>query len=603
MNIKLSAMKKKLLLTAFALILFTAVNAQSAKLVYTVNVKDSGDDRFRVTLEVAGLDQMNDVYQFASTAPGTYQTMNIGRFVHDFKAYTKKGKEVAVTKLGENQYQLSDPKKVKKITYTISETWDTPVDKNVIYKMCGTSIEKDHVLINGQCVFGYPKGMQSEPLEIKLEYPSEWLVGTALAKTKTGNYYADNYDKIVDSPILLGRLTKATTTVGGAPVEIYTYSKTDLIKSENLLASMSEMLKSAEAFVVKLPVDRYTFLFHFENESWGAWEHSYSSEYVFEEQPYSEEYGKLITSTAAHEFFHVITPLNIHSELIENFDFVTPTASEHLWLYEGTTEWASDFMQLRYGLMDLNTLFSELKQKLDADSHYDPSCSLSKLSLTSFSDEGQKQYGNIYMRGALVAGLLDIRLLELSNGKKGLREVVLELSKKYGPKNSFPEKDMFQIFTQMTYPEIADFFNKYVQNATELPIAEYYAKLGIKYTPEIKTGRKTRYLGMGFSVPDGKIRFSSLDEQLKTYGLMVGDELLAINGTAVSLQNGQEVIMKLSQQPIDTEYDVKVKRGTEEVNVKCKILSKEEVLEHVFEIDSASTEKQIALRNAWLKNL
>lgn len=595
-------MRKILSITAFV-ILTTVTFAQTAKLVYTVNMKNSSDDRFRVSLDVAGLDQANDIYQFAATAPGTYQTMNIGRFVHDFKAFDKKGKEVAVTRLSENQYQFSDPKKVKKITYQISETWDTPVDKNVIYKMCGTSIEKDHVLINGQCVFGYPKGMQNEALEIKLEYPSEWLVGTALTKNNSGYYYAENYDKIVDSPILLGRLTKASTVVGGAPVEIYTYSKTDLIKSENLLASMSEMLKSAEAFVVKLPVDRYTFLFHFENESWGAWEHSYSSEYVFEEHPYSEEYGKVITSTAAHEFFHVITPLNIHSELIENFNFVTPTASEHLWLYEGTTEWASDFMQLRYGLMDLPTLFDELKQKLVADAHYDRSYSLSKLSLTSFSDEGQKQYGNIYMRGALVAGLLDIRLLELSNGKRGLREVILELSTKYGQKNSFPEKDMFKLFTQMTYPEIADFFNLYVQNSNPLPIGEYYAKLGIKYTPEIKTGEKSGFLGMGFNVPDGKIRFSSLDDQLKAAGLAIGDELSGINGTPINLQNAQKVITKLSQQPVDSEYEVKVLRGTEERVVKCKILSKEVVLEHVFEIDPAASEKQVALRNAWLKNL
>jgi predicted metalloprotease with PDZ domain len=596
-------MRKIIATSTFTLMLLTAVFAQSSKLKYTVNLKESGDDRFRVTLDVSGFDDSNDIYQFASTAPGTYQTMNIGRFVKDFKAFDKKGKEISVVQIGENQYQLSEPKKVKKITYQIAETWDTPVDKNVVYKMCGSSIEKDHVLVNGHCVFGYPKGMQNAPLEIKLEYPAEWQVGTALSKNNEGYYYAENYDKIVDSPILLGRLSKASTTLNGATIEIYTYSKTDLIKSQDLLNSMSEMLKSAEAFVVKLPVDRYTFLFHFEDESWGAWEHSYSSEYVFKEQPYTEDYGKRITSTAAHEFFHIITPLNIHSEIIEHFNFVTPTASEHLWLYEGTTEWASDLMQLRYGLMDLPTFFGQLREKLLADSQYDPTYSLSKLALTSFSDEGQKQYGNIYMRGALVAGLLDIRLLELSGGTKGLREVILELSKKYGTQNSFPEKDIFRIFTQITYPEITDFFNKYVQNANPLPIAEYYAKLGIKYIPETKTGNKISSLGMGFGVTDGKIRFTSLREELKTFGLMVDDELLAINGTTVSLQNGQAVLMGLNKQPIDTDYEVTVKRSEEEVTVKCKVLAKDEIIQHAFEVDPSASEKQTALRNAWLKNL
>ena len=46
--------------------------------------------------------------------------------------------------------------------------------------MGGSSIEKDNVLINGQCVFGYFHGMQSEPVYVKIDYPKDWLAGTAL---------------------------------------------------------------------------------------------------------------------------------------------------------------------------------------------------------------------------------------------------------------------------------------------------------------------------------------------------------------------------------------------------------------------------------------
>ncbi|MFN3317076.1 MAG: hypothetical protein ACK40K_09710 [Raineya sp.] len=198
--------------------------------------------------------------------------------------------------------------------------------------------------------------------------------------------------------------------------------------------------------------------------------------------------AKSITSTAAHEFFHIITPLNIHSEIIENFNFVTPTASEHLWLYEGTTEWASDFMQFRGGMITLEELFQELGTKiLVNERRFDPKYSLSQISLTSYTPEGQKQYGNIYMRGALVAGLLDIRLLELSKGQRGYREVINELAKEYGANKSFPEKEWFEIFTKKTYPEIADFFNRYVKNAEPLPLEEYYAKIGILYDKSKKT--------------------------------------------------------------------------------------------------------------------
>jgi predicted metalloprotease with PDZ domain len=188
-----------------------------------------------------------------------------------------------------------------------------------------------------------------------------------------------------------------------------------------------------------------------------------------------------VKDIAAHEFFHVVTPLNIHSEIIEHFNFVTPVASQHLWLYEGTTEWAAHMMQLRAGIKSPEAYLNTIIQKMRIDrSRFDTAYSLRELSLTSYSDSGQKQYGNIYMRGALVAGLLDIRLLELSHGQRGLEDLIQQLTRKYGKHRAFPEATLVDTLVAMTYPEIGDFFNRYVWHAELLPIKEYYGKLGIR---------------------------------------------------------------------------------------------------------------------------
>ncbi|MEO9803735.1 MAG: peptidase [Reichenbachiella sp.] len=481
---------KKLFTTSWLIVGVVLLSCgQEATLNYSINLNDRSDDEFKVTLDVEGLSNENDIYQFAATAPGTYQTMNVGRFVRTFKAYDKKGKEIATEKMSENQWKLSEPKKIKKLEYTIAETWDTPENGMKFYKMCGTSMEDDHVLFNAHCVIGYPKGLQSEPLTLALDYPENWNIGTALSKNDKGAYYAQSFDHAVDSPILMGRLTEASADFNGTKVELYTYSKTDKIKSADLLESMSAMLEAANKFVVEFPVDRYTFLFHFEDHNAGAWEHSYSSEYVYIEDDYAVDGGAKITSTAAHEFFHIITPLNIHSEIIEQFNFVTPTPSNHLWLYEATTEWASDMMQVRGGIMTVDDLLGQLRYKLRVDAGYfDSNYSLVKLAETSFSPEGQKQYSNIYYKGAVIINMLDILLLEKSDGKRGLREVVNELSKKYGPERAFPEADFFDIFVEMTYPEVADFFDNYIKQAKPLPLEEYYAKVGVKYSAEKTVG-------------------------------------------------------------------------------------------------------------------
>ena len=468
---------------ALSLLLFLAGSAaaQRSPIGYAIDVTDRADDRFEVTAWVSGLTPDNAVYQFAATAPGTYQVMDIGRFVRSFEAFDATGKPVSVERVSVNQWKLGDAPRVRTIRYSIAETWDTKVDRHEVYLMCGTSIEQDHVLINPHAVIGYPTSMQARPIRLRVEYPAGWKVGTALERDRGGAYLAEDYDHLVDSPILLGRLSEARTRVTGVPVQIFTYSKTDRIRSAQLLGAMDGMLQAAGRFLGKLPVDRYTFLFHFEDRPAGAWEHSLSSEYVLQESEFTDSVGRYVTDIAAHEFFHVVTPLNIHSEIIEHFNFVTPVPSQHLWLYEGTTEWAAHAMQLRSGLKSPEEYLEKVIQKMRIDrANFDSTYSLRDLALTSYSDSGQAQYANIYLRGALTAGLLDIRLLELSGGSRGLQDLIAELTHKYGKRRAFPEATLVDTLVAMTYPEIRDFFDRYVWESERLPIAEYYGKLGIR---------------------------------------------------------------------------------------------------------------------------
>ena len=195
---------------------------QQSALGYAIDLNDRADDSFKVTAWVGGLTDANAIYQFAATAPGTYQVMDIGRYVRRFEAFDSAGRAVPVDRVSVNQWKLSDPARVRTLRYAISETWDTPVDQHQVYLMCGTSIERDHVLINPHAVIGYPSGMQTRPIRLRLAYPAGWKLGTALKRDRSGAYLAEDFDQLVDSPILLGPLTEARTRVTGVPVEIYT---------------------------------------------------------------------------------------------------------------------------------------------------------------------------------------------------------------------------------------------------------------------------------------------------------------------------------------------------------------------------------------------
>ena len=579
-----------------------ASSSASREILYVVDVSDRSDDVFRVTMSVE-LDPENEFYQFASTAPGTYQVMDIGRYVRSFQAFDAAGRLVPSEQISTNRWAFENPDDVSVVRYEIAETWDTPVEEHPVYMMAGSSIEEDHVFINGQTVFGFPAGLQDAPLRIRFNYPASWTVGTALARGDDGLYYADNYDHVVDSPVLMGRLTFAELDVSGTDVEIYTYSKTDKVESGAILDAVRDILFASDQFLGNLPVDRYAFLFHFEDVSMGAWEHSFSSAYVYAEDQFDMAIQQSIPSVVAHEFFHIVTPLNIHSEIIEEFNFSEPVPSQHLWLYEGTTEWAANMLQLRGGLIDLENYLARLRMKLTVDDRFDSSYSLRKLSLTSYADEGQRQYGNIYMRGAVVAGLLDIRLLELSEGTEGLRELLVELSNKYGPDRPFDEATFFDEIAAMTYPQIRDFFDKYVVEANPLPIADYYAKVGITYHPFVETGEMEATAGMTLNVVEGKIVITGVEEETAECGFQAGDELIGFNGQEVTMATIQRHAAEWNQLAADVSYELTVRRAGEEIGVECSKFSRPRVDRHVFEPNPDATPEQIELRAAWIRNL
>jgi predicted metalloprotease with PDZ domain len=577
--------------------------AELEPLAYTVDLTDRTDDTFKVRLRVDDLAAANAVYQFASTAPGTYQVMDIGRFVRSFEAVDSSGAVIPSERVSTNQWRISRPEDVVEIRYELAETWDTPVDENPVYLMCGTSIEDDHVQINGQAVFGYPTGMQARPLSIELLRPEGWIVGTALDTNAAGRYLADDYDQVVDSPILTGVLSLASLDVRGTDVDIFTYSKTHAVESERILAAVSDILNAAGDFLGELPVDRYAFLFHFEDASMGAWEHSYSSTYTFAESDFEALLPEEIPSVVAHEFLHIVTPLNIHSEIIEQFNFVTPTPSEHVWLYEGTTEWMAQISQVRGGVIDGEAYLARLSDKLRANDGFDPQWSISDMSLKSYSAKGQREWGNIYQRGAIVAGLLDLEILSRSQGRRGLREVILELADKYGPDAAFDETGFFDEIAAMTYPEIRPFFERYVRDTRPLPLREVFAPVGVEYVTEVGTGEMVASFGVQVGAQGDRLAFVGVGDVAAECGLATGDVLLSLDDADVTLATAQQAFARLHALGADEPFDLRVRRGDAEVEMTCAKKLIERVERHVLRFDPDATPEQLALREAWLTNL
>ena len=565
---------------------------------YHVTYNKNNDDMFYVTVSVNGLKENDNIYNFAATAPGTYRNLNFGEFVKTFKAYDENGNEIKTDKISTNRYQFEMPTKVRKIEYIIDDTFES----SPIFPMGGTSISDNYIFINTFGILGYFENRQSESSTLKVKIPEGWEIGTALNKKSSNVFIANSYDHLADSPLLLGKLSTAKFNVEGIDVELFVYSTTNQLNADSILEASKNVLVSARKFMGFNAAPRYSFLMVYLGQSdmtgakfrgFGALEHKLSSAYVLPEGMQMQR----ITDIMAHEFFHVITPLNIHSEVIAKYNFAKPTASEHLWLYEGVTEWASDIMQLRNGLFGMEDFLQKISTKMQNNDRYDKNYSLSKMSLESFTPKGGSQFGNIYEKGSLVATLLDIRLLELSNGKKGLRELLIELSKKYGKDRAFDDKTFFDEFVKMTYPQIRDFIDNYIRGTKELPMKEYFAKMGYEYIKERPSKNPAPQIDVSFGVKDGQfLQAASVGDRQKL--IKTGDVFLELEGEAITLSNARQMIGKICTKKVGETINIKIKRGDEELTFDVALLQRMD--SHVYVEKENPSQSELKFRNTWL---
>jgi predicted metalloprotease with PDZ domain len=318
---------------------------------------------------------------------------------------------------------------------------------------------------------------------------------------------------------------------------------------------------------------------------------------------------------AAHEFFHIVTPLTIHSKEIHQFEFNDPKMSRHLWLYEGMTEYFAGNVQVKYGLITPDEYLGVIRQKMLQAENYRQDISFTDLSQFTLDKYGD-QYGNVYQKGALIGMCLDIKLRKLSNGKYGVQNMIADLSKKYGKDRAFDDEVLFDEIEKLTYPEIGKFLRTHVGGSEPLPFKEVFDDVGVSYVIEkpatrFSTGYNSNALGV--EEVDGKRRLkianpTGLTEQGIALGFQKGDVLVKMNGQ--DLPNlGPDLFAMLARvrdnmkEGEQLTYGVLRKDNTDTyqlVELKAAIAKINYMERDILGFDENADAAQLAVRKAWL---
>lgn len=522
---------------------------------YKINLTTVANDKLTVELIPPDFTENEVQFCFPAMVPGTYAVYDFGRFVSNLKAFDKSGKVINYTKKDDNTYTIPNAKNLGLITYEVDDTWDTSIKDRVVFEPGGTNIDNNKVFgINTHGFFGYFKNYLRLPFVMEFVKPEGFYPSTGLTdvrcETSKDIVTAPDYYDLVDSPILYSRPDTVTIQVANTKVLISSYSPNKTISSAFIAKTLKELLYAQRDYLGgELPVDKYAFLFNFTDKATlsgmtGALEHSYSSYYVLFEVNDTNSLRQTLRDVCAHEFFHIVTPLNIHSKEIGDFDFNNPVMSKHLWLYEGMTEYAAHHAQAKAGLMDIDAYFETMLEKYQNSlDEYNDTMSFTYMSKHVLEPKIYPQYGNVYEKGALIGMCLDILLRYYSAGNYGTQNLMKDLAKKYGKNQSFNDDDLIPEIEKLTYPEIGRFLRKHVEGKEPLPMVEVLSKIGIKLEKERKEMRFT--LGgtdIGYNDNTKRLVFLNVDkadEFGKQFKLKDGDELYKLNGIEIDMNQAQ----------------------------------------------------------------
>ncbi len=628
-------MKQFFSVVALSLLIFScgaskdkiAKNVELSTIHATIDLTQVVDDKAPVTINPGRFTSDTAIYRLPRVIQGSYSADNFGLYIEELKAIDYNGNALPVVKIDDNSWQIINATQLDKLEYYVNDTFELEIQggikEDVPFSPCGTNISPDNYVLNLHGFIGYFDTLKSAQYTLDVTAAANLTRTSALQNTNVKSsmdgtkiitsYFAPRYFDITDNPMMYGDLEVEEFMVGDIKIVLSVYSPNNKHKASDLKEVVFKMMQAQKHYLGDLNTTaRYDIYLYLTNrgpgepKGLGALEHHTSTVAVLRENATAESLAKSITDVIAHEFFHIVTPLTVHSEDVHYFDYHQPTFSKHLWMYEGVTEYFAQHFQIYEGLISAEDYYDEIdKQIVYSRSLYDDAMSFTEMSEHVLDEPFKANYGNVYQKGALIGMCLDIILREESNGNRSMLSLMKELSNKYGIHKPFNDESLIEEIVDMTYPSVGAFLNTYVVGSTPIDYSAFLSKVGLTFKA---TKVETSFIQSGSGVifeadPEKEVLFFSEHVLGNTFwesqGVKEGDIIKSINGTEVSMQNARTLIGQMYRWKVGDAITVNLERDGQEVIIDTTLEQAYTISKELGEDDQA-TPAQIEIRKAWL---
>lgn len=512
------------------------------KIHYNIAMPEPHTHYFEVSIALSNVNLPFVDFKMAAWTPGSYLLREYAQHVESYWARAGR-KKAKVFKTAKNTWRVMADNAAK-VTFSYRVyAFDMTVRTNFL--------DSNHGYINPAALCMFVQGHQQTPATLTVQPYENWEKVTIplppVSSKKAFTYQVPDFDTLVDSPIEIGNHQEFSFKAANVPHKVAWYGLNSVDKAQ-IKKDFAAIVEATTDIFGEHPcqdylTNDYTFIVHILDKKFGGLEHLNSTSLHFPRETFATKkgYARFLNLTA-HEYFHLWNVKRIRPIELGPFDYERENYTRLLWVAEGFTVYYENIILRKAGLVKDGKVrkgFAEIMTRVENT----PGNEVQPVTDASW-DAWIKAYRpnensanttiSYYSKGAMVALILDLIIIQETQAEKNLDDVMRYLYKEYYQKQQrgFTEDEMKQAIEKIAGKDLSTFFEKHIYGTQTLPYEKHLASVGLALNAE--TEEKV-YLGIGTTRVAKKLKINRIKTDSPAYkaGLNVHDEIVKINDQKV----------------------------------------------------------------------
>lgn len=573
--------------------------ATQVNISYTVTFPEAQAHYADVEMNISGLHQKVLDLKMPVWTPGSYLVREFSKNVESFTAEAN-GEQLDVRKIRKNIWHIPVGNisniKIRYKVYAFELSVRTSL------------IDVSHAFLSTTGIFVYPDGMLHHPSVIHIIPYKGWTkVSTSLESVGNDPFtlHAPNYDILFDSPIEVGNQDVFGFDVDGVKYEVAMCGGGNYDKAK-LSRDMPQIIRQEAAIYYENPNKHYVFIVHNTSKGGGGLEHLSSTVLGASRDNYANERGyQNFLSLVAHEHFHLWNVKRLRPLVLGPFDYDNENYTTDLWIAEGFTAYYQDIIIRRTNLYPADNYIGIIANNI-TNLENQPGAKIETLADASF-DAWIKLYRpnentanstiSYYTKGSLVALMLDLEIINNSQGKFSLDDVMRYMYDTYykTKKRGYTDEEFKRGLEKFAGENLDEFYKKYINGLDAMDFNKYLGYAGYELVNEFSSNNDPA-LGVISKNENGKIIVTGVVRGTAAWinGINVNDEITAIDGNKVTDMNA----VLDGKKPGD-KISVSVLRDGLPLIIPVTLFKKTLVKYHIDSV-AQPTDRQMLVRKKWL---